>query len=54
MKINDVFEKTSTITVTDYNEETQVVTAVNDVGAIIIMTKRQVDSMYTEKELNDG
>ena len=49
MKIGQVYRKTSTFTVTDVNEETGVIKGVNDVGAEIIMLKKDVERMYTLK-----
>ena len=46
--IGKKFQKTTTLTVTNYDEETGVVTGVNDCGAEIIMTAKQVAKIYTE------
>ncbi len=50
MKIGQVYRKTSTFTVTDVNEETNVIKGINDVGAELIMLQKDVKRLYTLKK----
>ena len=44
--IGKKFQKTTTLTITEHDEETGVVKGINDRGAEIIMTVKQVDEIY--------
>ena len=50
MKIGATYTKLSTLVVTSFDEETQVVKGINDVGAEVIMMKSQVEGIYTLEE----
>ena len=49
--IGKKFKKTSTLVVTDFNEETGAVKGINDCGAEVIMTSKQISEIYTELDL---
>ena len=47
IKIDDTFKRTATFTVTHFNEDTAMVTGINDLGAEVIMTLAQLNKIYT-------
>ncbi len=55
MSLEDkVFYRKATLTITDHNESTGVIKGINDLGAEIIMTTRQLHNIYHTKSNWEG
>ena len=54
IKIGQWFQRTATLVVIHYNEETGTVTCVNDLGAEVIIQERDLRAVYYAKKILIG